>query len=381
MFRQNETALIIGAGLQGCSIALFLARAGWNVTLLDKNVAGRHASSVNAGGLRTLMRDWREYPLSELAMHHWKHLDQLVGQDAAASCEIRLGVGQIAVALDEAELSWTYNRAQDMKERGLGAEELLSEKDVRQMLPGLTNQALGGLVSRGDGHANPAASTRAFREAAIAAGARIVENCRVLGLDRAPGGGWAIETSSGAYEAGVLINCAGAWGAQIAAIAGQTLPLKVVAPSMMVTARTQPFLEPVVIGIDRPLSFKQSAVGSLVIGGGILGKPCADHDTSFTVMDRMTQGAAATLEAFPGLAHVPVLRTWTGLEGSTPDGIPFIGPGENTSDFWNVFGFCGHGFQLAPAVGHVVSRSLVSGKVDPLLTPFSCARFNTGGAG
>ncbi|WP_264784862.1 FAD-dependent oxidoreductase, partial [Gluconobacter cerinus] len=70
MFRQNETALIIGAGLQGCSIALFLARAGWNVTLLDKNIAGRHASSVNAGGLRTLMRDWREYPLSELAMHH-----------------------------------------------------------------------------------------------------------------------------------------------------------------------------------------------------------------------------------------------------------------------------------------------------------------------
>ncbi|MFT8523123.1 NAD(P)/FAD-dependent oxidoreductase [Gluconobacter oxydans] len=380
MPRQNETALIIGAGLQGCSIALFLARAGWRVTLLDKNVAGRHASSVNAGGLRTLMRDWREYPLSELAMEHWRYLDRLVGAGAAESCEVRLGVGQIAVALDEAEMSWTLGRAQEMERRGLGAEELLSATEVRKMLPGLTEQALGGLVSRGDGHANPAASTRAFRQAAMAAGAKIVENCRVLGLDRLPGGGWSVAASSGRYEAGVLVNCAGAWGAQVAAMAGQTLPLKVVAPSMMVTARAQPFLEPVVIGIDRPLSFKQSAVGSLVIGGGILGKPCADHDTSFTVMDRMPEGAAATLEAFPALAHVPVLRTWTGLEGATPDGIPVIGPGEGTPDLWHVFGFCGHGFQLSPAVGDVVGRSLVSGTVDPLLAPFSGRRFDAGDA-
>lgn len=380
MPRQNETALIIGAGLQGCSIALFLARAGWRVTLLDKNVAGRHASSVNAGGLRTLMRDWREYPLSELAMEHWRHLDRLVGAGAAESCEVRLGVGQIAVALDEAEMSWTLGRAQEMERRGLGAEELLSATEVRKMLPGLTDQALGGLVSRGDGHANPAASTRAFRQAAMAAGAKIVENCRVLGLERLPGGGWSVAASSGRYEAGVLVNCAGAWGAQVAAMAGQTLPLKVVAPSMMVTARTQPFLEPVVIGIDRPLSFKQSAVGSLVIGGGILGKPCADHDTSFTVMDRMPEGAAATLEAFPALAHVPVLRTWTGLEGATPDGIPVIGPGEGTPDLWHVFGFCGHGFQLSPAVGDVIGRSLVGGTVDPLLAPFSGRRFDAGDA-
>lgn len=380
MPRHNETALIVGAGLQGCAIALFLARAGWRVTLLDKNVAGRHASSVNAGGLRTLMRDWREYPLSELAMEHWRHLDRFVGVEAAESCEVRLGVGQIAVALDQAELSWTLGRAKEMTQRGLGSEELLSATDVRRMLPGLTDRALGGLVSRGDGHANPAASARAFRHAAMAAGARIVENCRVLGLERLPGGGWSVEASSGRYEAGVLVNCAGAWGAQVAAMAGQTLPLKVVAPSMMVTARTQPFLEPVVIGIDRPLSFKQSAVGSLVIGGGILGKPCADHDTSFTVMDRMPEGAAATLEAFPALAHVPVLRTWTGLEGATPDGVPVIGPGQDTPDLWHVFGFCGHGFQLAPAVGDVVGRSLVSGAVDPLLAPFTGLRFGSGAA-
>lgn len=375
MSRQSETALIIGAGLQGCSIALFLARAGWKVTLFDKNVAGRHASSVNAGGLRMLMRDWREYPLSQRAMEHWTHLDRLVGEKAANACEVRLGVSQIALALDDAEMSWAIGRAEDMKKRGLGEEELLSREDVRALLPGVSDTALGGLISRRDGHANPAAATRAFREAAVGAGTRIVENCRVLGLERVRGGGWRAETSSGQHEGGVLINCGGAWGARVAAMAGQALPLKTVAPSMMVTARTQPFLTPVVIGIDRPLSFKQSAVGSLVIGGGILGKPCPDKDTSYTVMDRMPQSAAATLEAFPALAHVPVLRTWTGLEGATPDGIPVIGPGQGTPDLWHVFGFCGHGFQLSPAVGEAVARSLVSGTREATLAPFDCGRF------
>lgn len=375
MSRQSETALIIGAGLQGCSIALFLARAGWNVTLLDKNVAGRHASSVNAGGLRMLMRDWREYLLSQRAMEHWAHLDRLVGEKAADACEVRLGVSQIGLALDDAEMSWAVGRAEDMKKRGLGEEELLAREDVRALLPGVSENALGGLISRRDGHANPAAATRAFREAAVEAGARIVENCRVLGLERVRGGGWRAETSFGQHEGGVLINCGGAWGARVAAMAGQTLPLKTVAPSMMVTARTQPFLTPVVIGIDKPLSFKQSAVGSLVIGGGILGKPFPDQDTSFTVMDRMPQSAAATLEAFPALAHVPVLRTWTGLEGATPDGIPVIGPGQGTPDLWHVFGFCGHGFQLSPAVGEAVAKSLVSGTLEATLVPFDCGRF------
>lgn len=374
MPRSGDTALIVGAGIHGCSIAMFLAKAGWKVTVIEKNAAGRHASGVNAGGLRLLMRDWQEYPLAELAITHWANLDALVGVDAAKLCEVRLGASQMAVALDNAELTWAEVRARDMTRRGLGEEDLLSQKEVRRLLPGLSQAAVGGLISRRDGHANPAASTRAFREAAKAAGAKIIENCRVLGL-RAVSTGWKVETSAGTYEGGILVNCAGAWGSRIAALADENLPEKVLAPSMMVTMRVQPFITPVVIGIDRPLSFKQSAAGSLVIGGGILGDACLDQDTSFTVMDRMAQSAAATIEAFPALAHISILRTWTGLEGGTPDGLPIIGPGTNHPNLWHVFGFCGHGFLLAPAVGEVVARSLIEGKTDSLLTHFAAGRF------
>ncbi|MDW9646407.1 NAD(P)/FAD-dependent oxidoreductase [Sinorhizobium meliloti] len=370
----SNDALIVGGGLQGCAIALFLARAGWRVTVVEKNLAGRHASGVNAGGLRSLMRDVREYPLSLRAMDMWAKLADVVGAVAAESCEVRLGTAQIALAMDAAELQWCEARSRSMRRRDIHSEELIAPDALHRLLPGLSGAALGGLISRRDGHANPANAARAFRKAAEAAGVRIMEQCKMHDLAPKPAGGWRAETDAGAIEAEWVLNCAGAWGSDLAARLGETLPIKVTALSMMVTARVKPFITPVVIGIDQPLSFKQSAVGSLVIGGGILGKPCLEGDTSFTVMERMASSAAATVAAFPVLAGVPVVRTWTGLEGATPDGIPFIGPSLSHPGLWHVFGFCGHGFQLAPAVGEAVAQSLVSGDIDPRLAPFAVDR-------
>ncbi|MDE3823170.1 FAD-binding oxidoreductase [Sinorhizobium meliloti] len=370
----SNDALIVGGGLQGCAIALFLARAGWRVTVVEKNLAGRHASGVNAGGLRSLMRDVREYPLSLRAMDMWAKLADVVGAVAAESCEVRLGTAQIALAMDAAELQWCEARSRSMRRRDIHSEELIAPDALHRLLPGLSGAALGGLISRRDGHANPANAARAFRKAAEAAGVRIMEQCKMHDLAPKPAGGWRAETDAGAIEAEWVLNCAGAWGSDLAARLGETLPIKVTALSMMVTARVKPFITPVVIGVDQPLSFKQSAVGSLVIGGGILGKPFLEGDTSFTVMERMASSAAATVAAFPVLAGVPVVRTWTGLEGATPDGIPFIGPSLSHPGLWHVFGFCGHGFQLAPAVGEAVAQSLVSGDIDPRLAPFAVDR-------
>jgi sarcosine oxidase subunit beta len=373
--RLFDDVLIIGGGLQGCAIALFLARAGKRVTIIEKNMAGRHASGVNAGGLRLLMRDVREYPLSLRAMEMWQDLPSLVGAAAAEACEVRLGSSQIALAIDDAEMSWAVTREQDMKRRGIQSEELIGPGELHRLLPGLTQSALGGLISRGDGHANPANAARAFRMSAEAAGVRIIERCQVRGLRARSKDGWQADTDAGSFVAERVVNCAGAWGAQVASLAGEVLPVKVLALTMMVTARVKPFITPVVIGIDQPLSFKQSAVGSLVIGGGISGKPCLDEGTSFTIMDRMASSASATIAAFPILAGVPVVRTWTGLEGSTPDGVPFVGPSRQNDGLWHVFGFCGHGFQLAPAIGETVAQSLITGNVDHRLLPFAVDRF------
>ncbi len=366
--------VIIGGGLQGCSIAFFLARAGRRVTIVEKSIPGRHASGVNAGGLRLLLRDAREYPLSLRAMEMWENLDQFVGGPAAAAAEVCLGTSQIALAVDREEMQWAESRSKDMIRRGIVTEELVDAAELHRLLPGLTNSALGGLISRRDGHANPASAASAFRLAAEGAGVEIREGCNMRGMSPTSSG-WRTETDRGAIESDVVVNCAGAWGSKIAASVDEELPVNVMALSMMVTTRVAPFVKPVVIGIDRPLSFKQSAVGSLVIGGGISGKPCLDDDTSFIVMDRMASSAAATVAAFPALANISVVRSWTGLEGLTPDGVPYISPSARHPGLWHVFGFCGHGFQLSPAVGETVARSLTTGSLDPRLAPFAADRF------
>ncbi len=378
MFERRQDVIIIGGGLQGCAIALFLARAGRSVGVIERTVAGRHASGVNAGGLRLLLRDHREYPIAVRAMEIWSGLEEFVGRAGAKASEVRLRTSQIAIAMDSNEMSWAEDRARDMGRRGILNERLLDGREVRRLLPGISSRVLGGLISEPDGHANPANAARAFRMAAAAAGAHIEEGCRVQGLERTGSGLWRVETDRGTAEAEIVINCAGAWGAGVARLVDETLSLEAMALSMMVTSRVEHFVTPVVIGIDRPLSFKQSAAGSLVIGGGIAGKPCLDEATSFTIMDRMVSSAAATIDAFPCLSDVPVLRTWTGLEGVTPDGIPYIGPSVRHPGLWHVFGFCGHGFQLSPAVGEIVATSILSGERDARLLPFSVDRFKAG---
>jgi len=61
---RTADVVIIGGGLHGCSAALHLAVAGVRAIVIEKNYVGRHASGVNAGGVRTLSRHEAEIPLA-----------------------------------------------------------------------------------------------------------------------------------------------------------------------------------------------------------------------------------------------------------------------------------------------------------------------------
>ena len=74
----TRPVVIIGAGIQGCATAFFLSQRGQSVIVLDKDHVGRHASGVNAGGVRRLGRDINEIPLSLAAMDWWHQIDQLL---------------------------------------------------------------------------------------------------------------------------------------------------------------------------------------------------------------------------------------------------------------------------------------------------------------
>src|SRR5207248_6013923 len=146
-----------------------------------------------------------------------------------------------------------------------------------RLVPSVSDHCAGGVVSRRDGAADPFITTQAFRRRAVEKGAEVIEGVTVTGLSRA-GNVWRAETSAGPIEALKVVNAAGAWADRIAAQLGEPVPLEVIAPMLMVTSRVPHFIVPVVIVRGRKLSFKQLANGTVLIGGGHLGRPHRDEN-------------------------------------------------------------------------------------------------------
>jgi sarcosine oxidase subunit beta len=365
--------IVIGAGLHGCSAALHLALRGRRVLVIEKNEAGRHASGVNAGGVRRLGRHPAEIPLSVASLEIWHDIETFTGSDCSFEPS-----GQVKIAETETEMAELEDRAALVRGLGFEHEEVIDRTELRRLCPAAAEHCVGGLVSRRDGYANPYRTTWAFREKARALGATFREGVRVTGLDRV-GALWEVGTSAGRFHAETLVNCAGAWSDRIAAMLGDPAPLTPVALMMMVTAPVAPFLDPVVGLQGRPLSFKQGANGTVVIGGGYRGTPDRDAETTTLDFDGLRKSARTVVEVFPLMRAVPVVRCWAGIEAFMPDDIPVIGASRSAPAAFHAFGFSGHGFQLGPIGGRIMAELVIDGKASLPIDAFRIDRFNTDG--
>jgi sarcosine oxidase, subunit beta len=372
---RDTDVIVIGGGLHGTSAALHLAQRGMRPIVIEKNTVGRHASGVNAGGVRQLLRDPAEIPLSMAAMDRWLNLDSLLGR-YAGMCEFVGHVGQVAVAETADDMRRLETRAEEIRALGWTHEELIDRVELRRLLPAVAEHCIGGLVSRRDGQATPYLTSQAFRLRAIELGVRFEEGVRVTGLVHATR--WKVETSAGIFTSDILVNCGGAWGWQAAEMVGETLPRGHFAATMMVTGRMAPFITPVVIGTGRQLSFKQTSTGTVVIGGGIFGIADLEKETADPVAERLRVSAETCAILFPVMRRASIVRAWAGLEARMPDQIPVIGASETAPNMWHAFGFSGHGFQLVPIVGSLLAGLIIDGKSPLPVEAFRPGRFNAG---
>ncbi|TMV67297.1 FAD-binding oxidoreductase, partial [Thioclava sp. BHET1] len=184
--------------------------------------------------------------------------------------------------------------------------------------------------------------------------------------------------ASGRFEAGVLLNCAGAWGAQIAEDFAEPVPLSIHGPQMGVTEPLPHRILPVV-GIwsqGHGAYLRQVERGNIVFGGGVErvavppGQAHARIDPA-----RLTAQLRAAVQLVPALRDVAVIRQWSGCEGYVQDGLPVMGPSSTTPGLFHAFGFCGHGFQLGPGVGDAMAELIATGECATPLEPFHISRF------
>jgi len=366
---RSAAVIVIGGGLHGCSTALHLARAGVEVLVVEKNYAGRHASGVNAGGVRTLSRHPAEIPLALASRALWLRIAELVDDDCGFEQH-----GQVRVAETESDVATLRERLRLMQSLGYEHEAWIEPDELRAMVPALVPTVRGGLIAREDGAADPYRTTLAFRREAARLGARFLEGVRVHAADRR-GVQWIVRTDDGDYAAPVVVNCAGAWADRIAAQWDEPVPLMPISPMMLVTLRMPHFLDPVVLGTGRPLSFKQRANGTVLIGGGR--RAWTDRDTEATELDfrALAEGARMVCELFPHMSHAVVNRGWAGIEASMPDEIPVIGPSERREGAFHAFGFSAHGFELGPVVGRILCELITEGRASLPIEPFRISRF------
>ncbi len=363
--------LIIGGGLMGFSTALQLAQRGVKSVVVDKDSAGRHASGVNAGGLRQLNRHPAEIPLSVAAAEIWHDIKSLVDKN----CDAKFP-GQIRIAENEEDLQTLGQRAELVRNLGFQHEEMIGREELYKLAPSLVSHCKGALICRNDGYARPFHALEAFRQKALSLGVKYLPSTRIDAIEH-DSKGWRLSSAKGEFRAPVIVNCAGAWAGQVASTLGEPVPVKPGAPMLMITERLPHFIDPVFGAASRKLSFKQMQNGTLLIGGAHMAELNFQQHKTTMNWAKLAVSARTVLALFPQLKDVRIVRTWAGIEAFMPDNLPVISRSKNYSDAFHAFGFSAHGFQLSPVVGIIISQLILDDHTNFNIDPFSINRFDS----
>jgi sarcosine oxidase subunit beta len=365
-------AIVIGAGIHGCSLAMQLAMRGMKVLVLEKEYAARHASGVNAGSVHHIPRLTAELPLAELTLRMWHRIADLLDGD---DCGFRQ-VGHTKIAETPGDDAAMRSVSDSVARHCTIREDYLDREALLKREPHLVQSCVAGIFSPQCGYALPARTVDNFRRKALRTGVEFRSGVEVTGIRRS-GANWLVTARQHRFEAPRLINCAGAWGDRVARWAGEEISLTPLALMMSVTAPMPPVMNSVIGLTHRLLSIKQFENGTVLIGGGYRGTP--DLETGLTRLSyaRLGYNLRAAAEVFPILRDARIVRCWAGIEGRSPDGLPIIGPSAVEEGLWHAFGFSTHGFYLGPAVGHVLAETIVSGTAPVPIEAMHIARFRS----
>jgi len=145
-------------------------------------------------------------------------------------------------------------------------------------------------------------------------------------------------------------------------------------PNMLVTEPLPYFISRSVGVVGGDVYVRQIARGNVIFGGGH-GWGDAELGLARPLSQTSLGGMARVIDIVPALKDAQLIRTWSGMDGQMPDHIPVIGASATTQRLVHAFGFSGHGFQLAPAVGLVIAELITTGETRTPIAPFGIERF------
>jgi sarcosine oxidase subunit beta len=378
MWRINELkpvydVVIIGAGVHGLAIAYYLGKRGiTNVAVLDKGYIGGGASGRNTAIIRSNYRTPQGIAFYDASLNLYERLAQELEYNVMFSQQ-----GHLTVAHTERGVTGLRERAETNKLLGVDS-RMVTREEIAKLVPGLDvgdkphQPILAGLYHPPGGIIRHDAVVWGFARGADRLGIEIHPFTEVTAI-HAPGGSIeAVVTSKGSVATPIVINATAGWCSTVAHMVGVDLPIVTHPLQALVTERLKPFLHHVIVSATLHVYINQTDRGEVVIGEEI--DPYSSYSMRSTL--RFLENAAAhTLELFPCLAQVKVLRQWAGICDLPPDYAPIIGPVEGVEGFILDVGWGTYGFKAAPAAGVCIAEMIDMGQPSDLIRPFALSRF------
>ena len=369
--------VVIGGGITGCSVAYHLAEAGRSDVLLLEKAQLTAGSTCHAAGLVTVfnpsatMMRFRSYSI-EL-------YERLGVFERSGSLRLASSPDQLR------ELERAASRA-----RGIGLDaEVVSAGEARRRMPAISPDDLYGAVYLAqDGHLDPHTATYALADAARALGVRIRTGVRVTGFElSARRAVTAVLTDHGPIATELVVDAAGIWAPQVAAMVGAFIPSTPV-DHQHIALRAVPGSE---LPRDMPcfrdpdnLVYGKSEHGGMLFGGyeadpaarWIDGVPW-DHAAASLPPDYERFGPlmAGAVRRFPFLADAEVIRLVCHPDAMTPDANPLMGPLPGLHGFWVAAGLSLNGFGGGGGIGRAMAGWITTGDPGVDIAPYRAWRF------
>jgi sarcosine oxidase subunit beta len=371
--RSTAEVVIVGGGIMGLAIAYNLARRHGitEITVVDQSYLCGGASGRNGGGVRA---QWSSEANVRLMQESLRICSEFA-EEMKINVWFRRG-GYLFLVRSEDKRRALEQSVAVQNAHGL-ATRMLTPDEARKVVPELdTNGVVAASYNASDAVVFPWPFVWGYADGAKKFGVDIATHTRVTGFRTTGPRIDGIITDKGEIATHTVINATGAWAPEIARMLGVELPNRPHRHEICSTEPLKPWLSPLVADLSDGLYFSQSTRGEIV--GGISNEHVPSGIDMNSSHDFLRLYASSLTRAVPQLGAVKVLRQWAGCYDLTPDANPIVGEVDGVERFFQVSGFMGHGFMMAPIMGRLMASLIAEGTSFPMLSAWNLRRFAEG---